>query len=80
MTNDIFIYLTIGLIVGILLQLTNDWGQNMVDRLKDADIELEDMPKFTLMDHLKIIVIWPFVVLTVITEIFTNNFTDSSKK
>jgi L-cystine uptake protein TcyP (sodium:dicarboxylate symporter family) len=80
MTNNIFIYLLVGITVGVLIQLTTDKAQNITDQFKEQGLELEDMPKFTVLDHLKIIVIWPFVILVIITEILKTDFSDSSKK
>ena len=63
--EQIICYLLIGCSVGVLLQLAND---KMRRTVKHYDFEI-DVPGFTLGDHFKIILLWPFVLLTILINL-----------
>lgn len=63
--HDLLNYFLIGLGVGLFFQLIHD----AVIRLKV--VSEEELPDFTLRDHIILVAIWPIILLKVIAQLLS---------
>lgn len=64
MLNNPFLnYILIGLGVGLFFQIIHDIA------VRSNTVPEEELPDFTIEDHIKIILLWPGVLLRVVTTL-----------
>lgn len=61
--NDFFNYILIGLGIGLFFQVIHDIV------IRTGKITEEELPDFTLDDHIKLVLLWPIILLITFTRL-----------